>query len=73
MTHECNIGEEEYLDSNDDSMIMTIRFNQIYNSSHKVIEVRRYMDTNIRLNTGYTCSLFKSDKMLLNIRVSEHT
>ena len=66
-----NADKEEYVESDDNSMIVTFQFNLLHNSSRKVIEDGRYTDTNILIDTGSTCSVFNSNKMLLNIRASD--
>ena len=52
-------------------MIVTFQLDELHDSLHRDIEDGRYRDTGILLDTGSTCSVFKSDKMLLNIRVSQ--
>ena len=71
LTQEGNVNQEKNIESNNSSMIVTLQINQLNDSSRKVTEDGRYADTNILLDTGSTCSVFKSNNMLLNIRAND--
>ena len=51
LTQEVNSGKEEYVESDDNSMIVTFLFNRLHDSSRKIIEDGRYIDTGMFLNT----------------------
>ena len=70
LTQDGNVGKDEYVESNNDSIIVTFQFNQLHDKSRRLIEDGLYTDTDIFLDTGSTLSVFKGDNMLLNIRAS---
>ena len=54
LTQDGNIGEEEFIESDDDSMIVTFQFNQLHDHSRRLIEDRIYTNTNILINNRST-------------------
>ena len=69
LTQDSNIVNEDFSDE-DDSMIITFQLNQLHKHSRRVIEDKMYTDTKILIDTGYICSVFKNNNMLLKIRAS---